>query len=454
MLETGSSRRGHLPSQSDGDKIKNFEMIRENMRAEINVLISDRLSEDRAVLEERLKKFEGLDQRFETLKKTNEEIQKKISANMLQNQELESKFEAHKSQIGNLVNNSQIKAQEAKQRQEQLTAEIQGLRKGFEQLKVELGKVAGGNEAQVKLIESQRAQSEQKFANLEKLVQGLKNVSLARSQGPSSANGKPSIQDPQLANQLLVQNQDICYKVDSLRYELDLIKQDIIRQRRSQGDYISRVNSLEDRMEGVLASSKAGSEKSSTRAPTAGSRNDNFMSNSSAHTMLTNDLSKFSNDINFKKFNKIVDLKEYGQPIQQVTLGRGNSDGGVNEDRYSAPYKSSHGRGQQNAGNLTNRGENEEDNDASFLKKYASNHVPNDDEFGLNISVIKQADQSGLIERNELNNFMLGQQQSVGGIMPSKPIVTSSTTAKNKPPLAKKPIAQAVSQAHQQQVRV
>ena len=84
-------------------------------------------------------------------------------------------------------------------------------------------------------------------------------------------------------------NESMNSRMDTIRYELDLIKEDVVRQRRHQSEYLSKVDNIEKRVEHAFMSSD-----------TTASRNTNFMNNASAVSRQSNNL-----DSKDKYFNNL-----------------------------------------------------------------------------------------------------------------------------------------------------
>ena len=97
-------------------------------------------------------------------------------------------------------------------------------------------------------------------------------------------------------------NESMNSRMDTIRYELDLIKEDVVRQRRHQSEYLSKVDTIEKRVEHAFMNSD-----------TTASRNTNFMSNASS-------LSKQSNNLDSKdKFFNNLKNNYFGQPLQELS---------------------------------------------------------------------------------------------------------------------------------------
>lgn len=373
LLEN-SEHKGNSHEQ----KQKNMEILQNNMKAEVNLLITERLNQQNKDISSRISKLETVDTRLEIIKKGTEMFQSRLTKIEKENQELSQNLANFQNELKDEFERKKSKGQENN------TEKISQLENSIAIINEKLKSIENSEQIhgsqKIKEIENDFSR---KIENLEKLVQNVSTLSNAQNQP-----GQMHYQNPEKIKQLTIQNESICYRLDTLRYELDLIKDDIVKQRRNQKTYTNRIDDLSKKLDIYSQSTKAGNQSSRQ----SHSNNNNFMNGNTfqsgrMNTLTSENDSIMSNDIYLNKLKNNFVIPEYGQPIQRMTEGNN-------------PIKSDN----------QDIAESEEE---SFMKKFNSNPYGNGPkDMELDCSEIDQEDQSDIFEGTELGNFMLLKNDS------------------------------------------
>lgn len=351
--------------------------MKDNIKAEINVVNGKKINEVKKDFDEKMSKFENLEKVVTNLKKNLEnnvsQIQKVFSMsneNIQKIQSFSSKFQEFdtiyqnfeklkkeftsfrdKQGDGNDAKNEMKKilssVNQESQKFDGLKSEIDNSLKNFEKLQNSKMKTL---EEQIQKVLSSPIQPQQVTSGANSPIPGLSNASFDFQQA--------TLELKQASRKAINQSESNSYRLDTLRYDLDLIKDDIVRQRRAQGDYVSRLSQVENKLDnGVFAKE---------RPSTSGSTNDrnsggNFMSN-------------YSNTYNHSRYQSLADFALKGTPNQDPDAFRKNDDFEEGE---------------------------------SFLKKFNSNNNPDFDM--INLSMINKNEESEIMNRTDMDlaQFMI-----------------------------------------------
>jgi hypothetical protein len=90
-----------------------------------------------------------------------------------------------------------------------------------------------------------------KLENLEKFIASIKEApqKLAVSPGKTEQTFEMSSKVQQDLSQLRSTHESLNFKLEGLKYDLDLLKDDIVRQRSSQKSYLEKIESIEKRLD-------------------------------------------------------------------------------------------------------------------------------------------------------------------------------------------------------------
>lgn len=386
-LDIIESRGNNSGTVDDQERIKNLEILQNNMKAEINLIITERLNKQNKEITSRIAKLETVETRLEIIKKGTEMFQSRLSKNeknTLENNELITNFQ--KEVRESLSKNSGKKVDLTK---------INELENSIAILNEKIKQIENQESySQSQGVKNLEAEMKRKIENLEGLIQNVNKVS------NQNQHGYNPIQNQDKFKELLIQNEKISYRVDTLRYDLDLIREDIVRERRNQKGYYDKLDNLTKKVESQ--STRAGNESSRTSNQT------NFMSAATYQNNKLNSLgndteSLISNDHYLHNLKNNFGVEEYGQPLQRMTTGE--------------KILSNHQR--------------DIDSEDSFMKKFGSNpsgNAPQDLEF--NCSLINQQEQSDIFEQNEIGNYIPENNQA-RGYSTTKPTISAN---KNQSP--------------------
>lgn len=265
------------------------------------------------------------------------------------------------------------------------------------------------------------------FAKFQKAQE--ENQTTAQQKVHTSPSQKSTTFDEEsdLLKKLRVQNESLDYRLETLRYDVDSLKDNMVRQRRNFGEYITRVSNIEGKLDQMSQRDTLGSRSTYSNSR----QHNNFMSNNSMA----------SNVSEVNRFNRFSGGQDYGQPLQAL-LDKDDDDEDL-EGNFGAQQNQAIGSVQnytsvqvtrnvqqvkisamtpQGAGNFEQKsGRTKQQigmdiDDPSFLKKFGSNmtgNPPEDEDFDPNLSLIKETDQSNLIEPNEFNNFYFEGRDSL-----------------------------------------
>jgi len=103
-----------------------------------------------------------------------------------------------------------------------------------------------------------------------------------------------------------MEHESFDYRLETLRYDVDSMKDNIVRQRRSQGEYVNRICNMENKIDNLSQKDTEGSR--STFSSSRNNNNTNFMSNNSMASNLS--------EVN--RYNRFSGGEEYGQPLQAL----------------------------------------------------------------------------------------------------------------------------------------
>lgn len=368
------------------EKIKNLEFIKDNIISEVTVINGKKINQVKNELEEKISKFENFEKNVENLKNrlddSDTQIQKvfKISNDtslQLQNlvkkfeetHQIEKKFEKLKKEFTSFKDES-----EKSNIENELKKMISELNENSKKIELKISKslleLETSQNMKLKTIKTQ-------FEDMIKTQNPGNNT--AQNQNPINSSNfdqnKSILELKQATRKSLIQGESNSYRIDTLRYDLDLIKDDIIRQRRAQGDYLARVSKLESKIEGSTFSKERISHSNSRDDKVSG----NFMS-------------EYSHQQNSRY-----------QSIGDIATGLKGFQNQENNFRKSDDYE---------------EGE-------SFLKKFnSSQNNNNPQDFDINLSVINQTEESELMNRTDydLAQFMInsGLRKSSGNPTPKK----------------------------------
>lgn len=450
---------------TDGSKIDPTQL--KSIDKKIEIMKIDLLNEldkhTNSKIDTRLK---GIGEQVQGLKKNDVLVQSQIDKLQNDNTLIRKTFNQYKIDIDSelhkqaeIVSKVSSRVSDESKWKEKLT----GLRADLESLKSLVSKNSHINENQTKKIELQSEEFKVKIQNLEKLVDGLKNLTInqnnntknqeASSQKVSSPGVRKqtaglNMNENELLKKLRMEHESFGYRLETLRYDVDSMKDNIVRERRRQKDYNDRICYVENKIDTLSQRDTIGSK--SNYSSSRQQNNSNFMSNNSMA----------SNFSELNRMNRFNGGEEYGQPLQallnkedrdhfspdyhshfsNLPLSESQKFSSVQNEQRVEPVQLKAMTPQNTQAVDIKNGKSHVDNeknqnigfdmdDPSFLQRFGSNatgYAPPDEEFDTNISVIKETEQSNIIEFNEFKNYLLeGGRDSLRNSLKGTQTVTS-----------------------------
>jgi hypothetical protein len=348
-------------------------------------MINERIKEEVLIVEE---KFKG---NYEEMEKKSKLVEKRLEA---------LKFDLDSSKFDQEELNRKIGQFEGKL--EGIDRKIDDADKTDEilSLKANLKSVSKCMEDNNNLVKSVhedmnglQLQLQQKIDNLEKYISTVREEK--KPEGLPLTGPAMSQSSLEAIDQLLKQNHHTCYKVETLKYDFELVKDDIVRQKMAQRVYNDKIDKLEQHaLFAQLNSSKQINPQASMT---------NFMGNSSRITTGSNkghDEEKRSDN----EFRPIltqanpVPLSQYVAEIQKqpYNISRKKPENGIFPSNNFTPKL-----------------------DDSFEKEFDSNRESirggNRIDFGGNLSIIDNGEQSMILD--DFNNYDTRRSVTLGDVL-------------------------------------
>jgi len=268
LLENG----GHNLEDEQDDKSNKLDLLKQNLKEEVRLIVSQHISESFKQIEKRVFDVESKfsEDKAELQHLFNERFSQETDQINADHQKIKSEISSLLEQTKNQASPQSISQEGA------LLAQISSLASSLAKF-----------DESTKSEKSAISELSRKHSTIREQLEGMESL-MTSLKTPTPAHQQITEDPQQQIAKLKYLNESLSSKIDTLRYELDLIKGDVVKQRRSQGEYLSRVDDIEKRI-----SNSSSVDHNQSRAT-------NFMSNTSAMTM-KNDSNRF-----------------FGQPLQQL----------------------------------------------------------------------------------------------------------------------------------------
>lgn len=315
---------------------------------------------------------------------------------------------------------------------EQLKSELASIKKNFQENLDESLRTNMKIQQETESLKSQLALTNSNFTKLQKNQEDSSHQPSSKNHSSPSQKSSVIDEESEILKKLRQHSESLDFRLETLRYDVDSLKDNMVRQRRNQGEFLNRVSNMENKIESLSLRDTLGSRSTYSNSR----QQNNFMSNNSMASNMSeanHRLNRFSAGQDYGQplqalLDKDDDDEDYeenytsqqnqGPPIIQTTAQNYSSvqiSNNVQQVRVQAMTPQPTNNVDLKSGKISSQFGMEND-DPSFLKKFGSNltgNPPVDEEFDPNLSVIKETDQSNLIEPSEFNNFYFEGRDSL-----------------------------------------
>lgn len=365
-------RKGEVDEE---ERIRTLEFMKDNIKAEINVVNGKKINEVKKDFDEKMSKFENLEKVVTNLKNnlennvsqiqkvfsmSNENIQKiqSFSSKFQEFDAINQKFDKLKKEFSSF-RDRKGEDKDTQNEMKKILSSINQESEKFEGFKSDIdNSLKNFEKLQNSKVKTLEEQIQKILSNPPQAAQVNSGDSTPRN-GPANPNfnfQQALVEMRQTNRKAINQSESNSYRLDTLRYDLDLIKDDIVRQRRAQGEYLSRLTTMENKVDSGMFPKDRPSTSSSTNDRSSGG---NFMSN-------------YSNTYQHSRYQSLADFALKGTPAQDAFKKSQDFDEGE-----------------------------------SFLKKFNSNNNPDFDM--INLSMINKNEESEIMNRTDMDlaQFMI-----------------------------------------------
>lgn len=396
-LENG----GFKGEDQHDEKVKKLEIMRENLRDEFKIMVKDVVHQNLTPLQTKVDNLgvQDFNSRLIDLEGESNTLKADLSTFRNSNKSVSHQIEVMRVQLEKKLGKEALKKLASLEQFRELKQDVIDIAEQVESGQTSQSQNSENLQRQSTLLKDQISKIEQLVINL----QSSNSLNTSNSES-NSANNTPQrrtqtgptekdqariskAQNDEIMKKFRYLHDNTNSKLDTLRYELDLFKEGLARQKRLSGECIGKLDDMTKQID--MLTTKDGNDPNSMRSSTA----TNFMNNASSATLKFDE--KYGNAAGF--FNS--KNQYFGQPLQQL----------ANEGQFT------------DAGELDMDGMNE-----SFMRKNTSENLKRQESnlegFDVNISVINKLEEgSKMVDESDFDvNFMMG-----GG---------TSSMNKNRPP--------------------
>lgn len=346
-------------------------------------MINERIKEEVLVVEEKFKgNYEEMDKKSKLVEKRLDALKFDLDSSKFDQEELNRKIGYFEGQL-QVLDKRVLEADR--------TEEISSLKANLKSVSKTVEDTNGGVRAVQEDMSGLKTQLQQKIDNLEKYISTVREEKKPDVQQVGGQMVSPS--SLEVMNQLIKQNDHTCYKVETLKYDLQLVKDDIVRQKMTQRVYNDKIEKLEQNsLFAQLNSSKQMNPQNMT----------NFMGNSSR--MTTGSKGYEEEKKNDNEFRSIL-TQGTSMPLSQYVAE-------IHKQPYNVPRNEPENRIFANNNFAPKL-------DDSFEKEFDSHRESvrggNRIDFGGNLSIIDNGDQSMIFD--DFTNFETRKSVTLGEVL-------------------------------------